>query len=320
MGGYIVDGSAKTVGKTDKLSTRVKRFLVHNWQLWLLLLPALVWLIVFCYAPMYGVQIAFKDYKVKLGITGSPWAGLKYFKQFFNTSIAVKSIRNTLLLSLFSLLWCFPIPIGFALLLNMLRNQKYKKFVQTISFAPHFVSTVVVVTMMNIMFAPSNGWVNKIITSLGFNEVLFMTRPEYFRSMYIGSNLWQDMGFNAIVYIAALAGVSPELHEAAIVDGASKFKRLIHIDIPCIMPTVIIMFILSVGNLFSVGYEKAYLMQGSLNTEVSEIISTYVYKVGLQGAQYSFSSAVGLFNSVVNLILLLTVNTISRKVSETSLF
>ena len=320
MGGYIVDGSAKTMGKNDKLSTRVKRFLVHNWQLWLLLLPALVWLIVFCYAPMYGVQIAFKDYKVKLGITGSPWAGLKYFKQFFNTSIAVKSIRNTLLLSLFSLLWCFPIPIGFALLLNMLRNQKYKKFVQTISFAPHFVSTVVVVTMMNIMFAPSNGWVNKIITSLGFNEVLFMTRPEYFRSMYIGSNLWHDMGFNAIVYIAALAGVSPELHEAAIVDGASKFKRLIHIDIPCIMPTVIIMFILSVGNLFSVGYEKAYLMQGSLNTEVSEIISTYVYKVGLQGAQYSFSSAVGLFNSVVNLILLLTVNTISRKVSETSLF
>ena len=221
---------------------------------------------------------------------------------------------------MYSLLWCFPIPILFALLLNMLRNQRYKKFVQTISFAPHFVSTVVVVTMMNIMFAPSNGWVNKIITSLGFDEVLFMTRPEYFRSMYIGSSLWQDMGFNAIVYIAALAGVSPELHEAAIVDGASKLKRLIHIDIPCILPTVIIMFILSVGNLFSVGYEKAYLMQGSLNTEVSEIISTYVYKVGLQGAQYSFSSAVGLFNSVVNLVLLLAVNTISRKVSETSLF
>lgn len=310
----------KSVIKHDSRPARVKRFLLHNWQLWLLLLPALAWLIVFCYAPMYGVQIAFKDYKVKLGISGSPWAGMKYFNQFFTTSIAVKSIRNTLLLSLYSLLWCFPIPILFALLLNMLRNQRYKKFVQTISFAPHFVSTVVVVTMMNIMFAPSNGWVNKIITSLGFDEVLFMTRPEYFRSMYIGSSLWQDMGFNAIVYIAALAGVSPELHEAAIVDGASKLKRLIHIDIPCILPTVIIMFILSVGNLFSVGYEKAYLMQGSLNTEVSEIISTYVYKVGLQGAQYSFSSAVGLFNSVVNLVLLLAVNTISRKVSETSLF
>lgn len=301
-------------------SERIKRFIMHNWRLWLLLLPALVWLIVFCYAPMYGVQIAFKDYKVKLGITGSPWAGLKYFQQFFSSSIALTTIVNTLLLSTYSLLWSFPIPIIFALLLNMLRNQKYKKFVQTISFAPHFVSTVVVVTMMNIMFAPTNGFVNTIIKSLGFEEVLFMTRPEYFRSMYIGSGLWQDMGFNAIVYIAALAGVSPELHEAAIVDGASKFKRLIHIDIPSILPTVIIMFILSVGNLFSVGYEKAFLMQGSLNTEVSEIISTYVYKVGLQGAQYSFSSAVGLFNSVVNLIMLFTVNTISRKVSETSLF
>lgn len=315
-----MDGRKKSAAVYASNSARTRRFLRHNWQLWLLLLPALIWLIVFCYAPMYGVQIAFKDYKVKLGIAGSPWAGMKYFNQFFITSIALKSIRNTLLLSLYSLLWCFPIPILFALLLNMLRNQRYKKFVQTISFAPHFVSTVVVVTMMNIMFAPTNGWVNKIITSLGFDEVLFMTRPEYFRSMYIGSSLWQDMGFSAIVYIAALAGVSPELHEAAIVDGASKLKRLIHIDIPCILPTVIIMFILTVGNLFSVGYEKAYLMQGSLNTEVSEIISTYVYKVGLQGAQYSFSSAVGLFNSVVNLVLLLAVNTISRKVSQTSLF
>lgn len=304
----------------ESRGTRIKRFVMHNWRLWVLLLPAFVWLIVFCYAPMYGVQIAFKDYKVKMGITGSPWAGMKYFQQFFGTSIAVDSIVNTLLLSTYSLLWGFPIPIIFALLLNMLRNQKYKKFVQTISFAPHFVSTVVVVTMMNIMFAPTNGFVNTIIRSLGFEEILFMTRPEYFRSMYIGSGLWQDMGFNAIVYIAALAGVSPELHEAAIVDGASKFKRLIHIDIPCILPTVIIMFILSVGNLFSVGYEKAFLMQGSLNTSVSEIISTYVYKVGLQGAQYSFSAAVGLFNSVVNLIMLVAVNAISRKVSETSLF
>lgn len=301
-------------------SKRIRRFFLHNWQLWLLLLPAFAWLIVFCYAPMYGAQIAFKDYKVKMGIIGSPWVGFKYFEQFFGTSIALKSIRNTLLLSLYSLLWGFPVPILFALLLNMLRNLHYKKFVQTISFAPHFISVVVVVSMMNIMFAPSNGWVNKLIERLGGQEVLFMTRPEYFRSMYIGSGLWQDMGFNAIVYIAALAGVSPELHEAAIVDGASKFKRLIHIDIPSIIPTVVIMFILSVGNLFSIGYEKAFLMQGSLNTEVSEIISTYVYKVGLQGAQYSFSAAVGLFNSAVNLVLLLAVNGIARKVSDISLF
>ncbi len=299
---------------------RLRRFMAHNWQLYILLLPAFVWLIVFCYAPMYGVTIAFKDYKVKLGITGSPWAGFKYFEQFFSTSVAVKSIRNTLLLSLYSLLFGFPIPILFALMLNMLRSARYKKFIQTLSFAPHFISVVVVVSMMNIMFAPSNGWVNKLITSTGAKEVLFMTRSEYFRTMYVASGIWQDMGFNAIVYIAALAGVSPELHEAAIVDGASKVRRLIHIDIPCILPTVTIMFILSVGNLFSVGYEKAYLMQGGLNTEVSEIISTYVYKVGLQSAQYSFSAAVGLFNSVVNLILLLAVNTFARKMSDVSLF
>ncbi len=299
---------------------RLGRFMAHNWQLYILLLPAFVWLIVFCYAPMYGVTIAFKDYKVKLGITGSPWAGLKYFEQFFSTSVAVKSIRNTLLLSLYSLLFGFPIPILFALMLNMLRSARYKKFIQTLSFAPHFISVVVVVSMMNIMFAPSNGWVNKLITSTGAKEVLFMTRSEYFRTMYVASGIWQDMGFNAIVYIAALAGVSPELHEAAIVDGASKIRRLIHIDIPCILPTVTIMFILSVGNLFSVGYEKAYLMQGGLNTEVSEIISTYVYKVGLQSAQYSFSAAVGLFNSVVNLVLLLAVNTLARKMSDVSLF
>lgn len=299
---------------------RLRRFMAHNWQLYILLLPAFVWLIVFCYAPMYGVTIAFKDYKVKLGITGSPWAGFKYFEQFFSTSVAMKSIRNTLLLSLYSLLFGFPIPILFALMLNMLRSARYKKFIQTLSFAPHFISVVVVVSMMNIMFAPSNGWVNKLITSTGAKEVLFMTRSEYFRTMYVASGIWQDMGFNAIVYIAALAGVSPELHEAAIVDGASKVRRLIHIDIPCILPTVTIMFILSVGNLFSVGYEKAYLMQGGLNTEVSEIISTYVYKVGLQSAQYSFSAAVGLFNSVVNLVLLLAVNTFARKMSDVSLF
>ena len=281
---------------------RFRRFVIHNWQLYLLLLPALAWLIVFCYAPMYGVTIAFKDYKVKAGIMGSPWAGMKYFEQFFSTSIAVKSIRNTLLLSLYSLIFSFPAPIIFALLLNLLNNQRFKKFVQTLSFAPHFISVVVVVSMMNIMFAPSNGWVNHLITSLGGKEILFMTRPEYFRTMYIASGIWQDMGFGAIVY------------------GASKMKRLIHIDFPSILPTVTIMFILSVGNLFSVGYEKAFLMQNTINTDVSEIISTYVYKVGLQNAQYSFSTAVGLFNSVVNFVLLLTVNTLARRAADVSLF
>lgn len=302
------------------LATRAKNLILHNWRLYLLLLPGLIWLIIFCYVPMYGVTIAFKDFNAKLGIAGSPWAGFKYFEQFFSTSIAGTAINNTLMLSLYSLLFGFPAPILFALFLNLLNNQRFKKFVQTISFAPYFISTVVLVSMLNIMLAPSSGFINHLIVSLGGEEKLFMTRAEYFRPLYVISGIWQSMGFGAIVYIAALAGVSPDLHEAAIVDGASKFKRLLYIDLPSIMPTIIIMFILNVGSLFTVGYEKAYLMQNSLNTSVSEIISTYVYKVGLMNAQYSFSSAVGLFNSLVNFALLVCVNLFARKMADISLF
>jgi len=301
-------------------SDRVMRVLKHNWRLWALLLPGLLWLIVFCYIPIYGVSIAFKDFNAKLGIMGSPWAGFKYFEQFFSTSIAMKTISNTLLLSVYSLVFGFPAPILFALLLNSLNNLKFKKFVQTVSFAPHFISVVVLVSMMSIMMAPSSGFIGTLAKQLTGSEVLFMTRPEYFRSLYVASGVWQGMGFSAIVYIAALAGVSPDLHEAAIVDGASKLQRVLHIDFPSILPTIIIMFILSVGNLFTIGYEKAYLMQNTINTSVSEIISTYVYKVGLQNAQYSFSTAVNVFNSVINCILLITVNRIARTSGETSLW
>ena len=292
----------------------------HNWRLYVLLLPGLIWLVVFCYVPMYGVTIAFKDFNARLGIMGSPWTGFKYFEQFFRTSIASTAIMNTLMLSLYSLIIGFPAPILFALFLNMISSLRYKKFIQTVSFAPYFVSTVVVVSMLNIMLAPSSGFVNHAIVAMGGKELLFMTRAEFFRPVYVISGIWQGMGFGAVVYLAALAGVSPEIHEAAIVDGASKFKRLIYIDIPTIMPTIIIMFILSVGNLFSVGYEKAYLMQNALNTSVSEIISTYVYKVGLMNAQYSFSAAVGLFNSLVNFILLIGVNYLARRFASISMF
>lgn len=299
---------------------RTRKLVKHNWRLYCLLLPGFIWLIIFCYIPMYGVTIAFKDFNAKLGIMGSQWAGLKYFQQFFATSIAMKTIRNTLLLSLYSLIFGFPAPILFALMLNAVTRQRYKKFVQTISFAPHFISVVVLVSMLNIMLAPNSGFINNIIKDISGTEILFMTRPQYFRSLYVGSGIWQSMGFSAIVYIAALAGVSPDMHEAAIVDGASKLQRVLHIDLPSILPTVVIMFILAVGNLFTIGYEKAFLMQNTINTEVSEIISTYVYKVGLMNAQYSFSSAVGLFNSVVNFILLVTVNGVTRKLSDVSLF
>jgi putative aldouronate transport system permease protein len=301
-------------------AARLKRFLLRNWRLYLLLLPGLAWAAVFCYLPMYGVTIAFKDFNAKLGILGSPWAGLKYFRQFFSTNIAMKTVTNTVYLSVLSLLFGFPAPILFALLLNQASHLKFKKFVQTVSFAPYFISVVVIVSMLNIMLAPQTGFIGNIVKRINGREILFMTRPQYFRSLYVGSGIWQGMGFGAVVYIAALTAVSPDLHEAAIMDGASKLRRILHIDFPSIVPTIMIMLILSVGNLFSIGYEKAYLMQNSVNTAVSEIISTYVYKIGLMNAQFSFSAAVGLFNSVVNFALLILTNLVVRRFSEMSLF
>lgn len=301
------------------LGAKLSKWLGHNWQLYILLLPGLIWLIVFMYAPMYGILIAFKDYLPKKGIMGSPWAGLKYFRQFFTTSIALDSIRNTIVLSVFTLLWSFPIPIIFALLLNQLRSAKYKQVVQIISFAPHFVSSVVVVSILSVLTS-YNGLFNGIVKAFGNEPIYFSSLPRYFRTLYIGSGIWQNMGFDAIIYIAALAGVSPDLHEAAIVDGASKFQRLLHIDLPTILPTIIIMLILACGNIMSVGYEKVYLMQNGTNTAVSEVISTHVYKVGLRSAQFSYATAVGLFNSVVNFILIVSVNAISRRVSDIALF
>lgn len=303
----------------ERATARFGRVLGRNWQLYLLLLPALVWLVIFCYVPMYGVTIAFKDYNAKLGIMGSQWAGLKYFQQFFSTNIFSQTLRNTLVLSVLQLVIGFPVPILFALFLNQLRSARFKKVVQTISYAPYFISNVVVVSILSVVMAPG-GFVNGIIQNLGGEAILFMSRPQYFRGLYVGSGVWQTLGFNAIIYLAALAGVSPDLHEAAIVDGANKFQRILHIDLPTVMPTIIIMFILAVGNMMSLGYEKAYLMQNGMNTQVSEIISTYVYKSGLINAQYSFATAVGLFNSAVNLVLLSATNIISRKTADIGLF
>lgn len=295
---------------------------LSSWQLYVLLLPALIWLLLFAYYPMYGVIIAFKDFKIRGGgILGSPWANplWKYFEQFFSTSIAVTAIKNTIVLSLEQLIISFPIPIIFALLLNQVRSNKARKVVQTISYAPYFLSNVIIVCIMNMLFA-ATGIVNNAIVAAGGSVQSFVSAPEYFRTMYIGSTVWQQMGFNAIVYIAALTGISADFYEAAVIDGATKFQRIIYIDIPLIMPTVILMLILAVGNVMSLGYEKAYIMQTSTNTNVSEIISTYVYKVGLQSAQYSFATAVGLFNSIVNFIILVCANTVSKKTAGVSIF
>lgn len=307
----------KTVTKKKGTLARV----LSSWQLYVLLIPALIWVIVFAYYPMYGVVIAFKDYQIRAGIMKSPWANplFKYFQQFFSTSIAITAIKNTLIISLESLLIAFPIPIIFALLLNQIRNKKVQKTIQTISYAPYFMSNVVVVSLITVFFS-ANGVVNYFVTSAGGKEIMFTSLPQWFRTLFIGTNIWQTMGFNAVIYIAALTGISPEYYEAATMDGATKFQKVLYIDIPMIMPTIILMLILQIGSIMNVGYEKAFLMQNGSNTVVSELISTYVYKVGLQTAQYSFATAVGLFNSIANFVILVIANAIAKKVSDISIF
>lgn len=319
--------SKSAVTKTSVKSPKVKRKgsglhkVLRSWQLYVLLIPALLWAAVFAYYPMYGLIIAFKDYKIRVGILGSPWADpiYKYFQQFFSTSIAVNAIRNTIVLSIESILFAFPIPIIFALLLNQVQNIHARKFIQTVSYAPYFMSNVVVVSIITVFFS-ANGVINNIIMSTGGRSIMFTSLPQWFRFLYISSNIWQTMGFNAVIYIATLTGISPEYYEAARVDGANRWQLIWYIDIPMIMPTVILMLILQIGNIMNVGYEKAYLMQNGSNTIVSELISTYVYKVGLQTAQYSFATAVGLFNSVVNFIILIIANIIAKKASDISIF
>lgn len=302
-------------GNIKNLFNQIKK----SRQYYLLILPAIVYVLIFCYGPMYGLQIAFKDYKMSLGVMGSRWVGLRNFKDFFNGYYFWNLIRNTFVLSLYTLIVGFPIPIIVALILNETKG-KFKKFTQTVLYAPHFISTVVLVGMITSLFSPSSGVVNTILNQFGIESIYFMGDPKYFRHMHAWSGVWQNMGWNAIIYIAALSGIDPCLHEAASIDGANRFQRILKINLPCIAPTVIIMLIMQLGHIASVGYEKVYLLQNEMNVEVSEIISTYVYKRGIVNSNYSFSSAVGLFNNIVNVIMLLIANTVSKKFSETSLF
>ena len=292
----------------------------QHWPFYLFLLPTIAYFLIFRFYPMYGLQLAFKNYRVVDGINGSPWAGLEHFRRFFTTADFGKLMGNTLSVSILTLIFTFPLPIILALLLNQLTSLKYKKLVQTTVYAPHFISTVVMVGMIFLFTSPSSGLINKIIEAFGGKAVHFTAEPGWFVPMYVISEIWQSTGWGSILYLAALAGVSPELHEAALVDGANKFQRVWHIDIPGILPTIVIMMILNAGKIMNVGFEKAYLMQTSLNIKASEIIATYVYKRGVLKSQISLSTAVGLFDSVVNMILVVSVNWISRKVTDSSLF
>lgn len=312
----------KVKGRTRTATVVGPKLTTRMWKsrdYYIMLLPAVLYVLLFCYAPMYGLQIAFKDYKVALGVAGSPWVGFQNFIDFFQSHYFITLLKNTLVLSLYTLIVGFPIPIVIALVLNELQG-KFKKFTQTILYAPHFISLVVLVSILNAMLSPSQGVVNTILEMLGMERNYFMANPDYFRHLYVWSGVWQGMGWGAIIYLAALSGVDPALHEAADMDGATRIQKIIHINLPAIMPTIIIMLILRVGQIASVGYEKVYLMQNSMNIETAEIISTYVYKRGIINSNYSFSAAVGLFNNVVNVILVLIANRVSKKATDTSLF
>lgn len=297
-----------------------RRMSTKSWILLLFVLPSFIFLLVFSYAPMYGLQIAFRDYKMKLGFWDSPWVGLDHFEAFFTSFRFSTLVENTLRLSLYYLICGFPFPIIMAIMFNYLRSNRMKRFAQTVSYAPYFISTVVVVGMLTMFMSPSSGFINTIREALGAERFNFFASKEAFPHLYVWSGIWQSAGWNAVIYISALSGVDPQLHEAAIIDGATIPQRIWHVDLPAILPTIIILLILQAGSIMNVGYEKVYLMQNPINLSVSEVISTYSYKVGLESTQYSYSTAIGLFNNVINFALVMLVNKICDKLSGTSMF
>lgn len=300
---------------------RLSRDMRVNWRLYMLALPAIASLVLFRYAPLYGLQIALKNFRPAQGIAGSAWAGLEHFADFINSYQFTTVLLNTIKISLVSLVCGFPTPIIFALMLNQFRSQRAKKVLQTVTYMPHFISTVVLVGMLRVFMSPSMGLYGHAMRYFGVpSPDNLLADKSWFIPLYVLSGIWQNTGWDSIIYLAALSAVSVDLYEAATVDGASKFKRMIYIDIPCLMPTATILLILSMGRIFSLGFEKIYLMQNNLNLPVSETINTYVYKQGIQGGKYSYSAAIGLFNTVVNFIILLVVNGVAGKVGETSLF
>ncbi|MCG7216458.1 ABC transporter permease subunit [Paenibacillus mucilaginosus] len=308
------------MGRRASLRAAALKSLKRHWQLYLLVIPPVAYFVIFKYLPMANAVLAFKNYNVIKGIWGSPWVGMKYFDLLFQNPAFKTLIVNTLYISFYHLAVSFPIPIILALALNEVKNVRFKKTVQMVTYAPYFISTVVMVSIVMLFLSPRLGIVNMIANALGFESVNYLGDPSLFRSVYVFSDVWQTMGYSAVIYLAALSGVDPSLYEAAKVDGASRFQKILNVDIPGIMPAAVIILILSVGNIMAVGFEKMYLLQNPLNLSTSEIISTYVYKIGLLNANYSFATAVGLFNSVINLVLLLVVNTIARRVSNTSLW
>jgi putative aldouronate transport system permease protein len=315
----VESGAKKAATTRAKTGMSAGKSLRKHWQLYLLVIPPIVYFIIFKYFPMANAVLAFKDYNVIKGIWGSPWAGFKYFNMFFDNPVFYTLLKNTLYISLYAIALGYPIPIILALALNEVKSKSLKRTVQLATYAPYFISAVIMVSIIMLFLTPNQGIVNMLLGLFGIHPINFLGNPNMFRSIYVWSYVWQNAGYFAVIYLAALSGIDPSLYEAAKVDGASRMQKIWNVDLPGILPTTVVILILTVGNTMTIGYETIYLLQNPLNTATSEIISTYVYKIGLLNANYSFATAVGLFNSVVNLILLVLVNTVARRVSNNSL-
>ena len=301
--------------KKKALLPALRKDMSRDWQLWIMLLPAIAYIFIFCYIPMYGAQLAFREYSFSTGITGGKFVGFKYFEQYFSSAMFGQTLKNTFIISACSILFGFPAPIVLALIINQIKSSKWKRTIQTTVYIPYFISVVVLVSMLNVLFAKKGGVLSDLLKSLSVvpAKANLLGQAKYFVTMYVGSGVWQSMGWNSIIYIAALSSVDPQLYDAAKIDGANRWQRVVHIEFPVLVPTIMILLIMNMGSILNVGFDKVFLMQNSLNLSASQVISTYVYDVGVKSSQFSFGSAVGLFTNVVNFAFLLTANWFSKK-------
>ncbi len=313
-----INSKPTEIKKKTKWEKVKKDFKKHKY-IYIMAIPMIVYFVLFSYMPMYGVLIGFKDFNPRLGIWGSPWVGFKHFINFFDSIYFIRTLKNTALLSLYSLAWGFPAAIILSLLLNEVKSEKFKRSVQTITYLPHFISLIVICGLI-VDFTSTDGLINSILVNFGVEPVNWLTKPEWFRTIYIGSGLWQSIGWDSIIFLAALSGIDPSLYEAAKIDGAGRWKQMLHVTLPGLAPTIIVMFILNIGGLMSVGSQKIINLYNPLTYDTADVISSYVYRKGLQGAEYSFSTAVGLFESAIGFALLIIANKISKKITEESLW
>ena len=316
----VVMASEAQRSRYHVLGERIYDHLKREWQLYVLLLPTIAWLLIFLYKPMYELQMALKDDSIFRGVAGIPWIGFEHFETLFNNDQFLRALRNTIMISLYSLLFGFPVPILLALMFNEVLNQTFKKTSQTIVYLPHFISSVIIAGIVITAFSPSAGIVNTFLGWFGVDPIYFLTKPEWFRPIFVGTTIWQEAGFQSIVYLAAIAGVSPTLYESAVVDGASRWQMMWKITVPSIMPTIIIMLIIRIGNMLEVSFEMIILLYQPATYETADVINTFIYRQGVQGGQYDLAAAAGLFNAVVAFALVMTANTISKRYSRTSLW